>query len=106
MDYQKVMDTTGTYTIQEHLMAMKSGFKCSRLTNSLKENVLELKWNRNADAQRLVYRLLEEIEDTDTIDNRKKIDDLLQMVNADKVIKGTAHTFGEHFSREDESDFV
>ena len=100
------MDTTGTYTIQEHLMAMKSGFKCSRLTNSLKENVLELKWNRNADAQRLVYRLLEEIEEADTIDNKGRIDDLLQIVNADKVIKGTADTFGEHFNRENEDDFV
>lgn len=104
MDYQKVMDTTGTYTIQEHLMAMKSGFKCSRLSNSLKENVLELKWNRNADAQRLVYRLLEEIDENDTINNKEKIDDLLQMVNADKVIKGTAHTFEEYFSKEDEDE--
>lgn len=104
LDYQKVMDTTGTYTIQEHLMAMKSGFKCSRLSNSLKENVLELKWNRNADAQRLVYRLLEEIEESDTIDNKDKIDDLLQIVNADKVIKGTAHTFGEYLSKDNEDE--
>jgi hypothetical protein len=106
MDYQKIMDTTGIYTIQEHLMAMKSGFKCSRLTNSLKENVLELKWNRNADAQRLVYKLLEEIEDADTIDNKEKIDNLLQIVNADKVIKGTAHTFSEYFSREDDEGIL
>lgn len=106
MNYQRVMDTNGIYTIQEHLMAMKSGFKCSRLTKSLKENVLELKWNRNGDAQKLVYQLLEEIDDTETIDNKDKIDYLLQIVNADKVIKGTAHTFEEHFSREDEDDVL
>jgi hypothetical protein len=106
MDYQKVMNTTGTYTIQEHLMAMKAGFKCSRLSNSLRENILELKWNRNSDAQRLVYRLLDEVEETDTINNRDKIDELLQMVNADKVIEGTAHTFGEYFTDKDDRDFA
>jgi len=104
MDYQNVMNTTGTYAIQEHLMAMKAGYKCSRLTNSLKENVLELKWNRNSDAQRLVYRMLEIISDDETIDNKEKIDDLLQMVNADKSINDTAHTFEQHFSNEDEDE--
>jgi hypothetical protein len=104
MDYQKIMDTSGTYPIQEHLMAMKAGFKCSRLTTSLKENILELKWNRNAAAQRLDYRLLEEIEDTDTIENTEKIDHLLRIVNADKIIEGTAHTFDEHFSRENDNN--
>ena len=96
------MDTTGTYTIQEHLMAMKAGFKCSRLSNSLKENIFELKWNRNADAQRLVYKLLEEVSDTDTIDNTEKIDELLGIVNADKIIKDTPHTFGEYWEQSGE----
>ena len=106
MDYQKVMNTTGTYTIQEHLMAMKAGFKCSRLSNSLRENILELKWNRNSDAQRLVYRLLDEVEENETINDKEKIDELLQIVNADKVIKGTAHTFDEYFTDKDDRDFA
>jgi hypothetical protein len=104
MDYQKIMDTTGIYSIQEHLMAMKSGFKCSRLSNSLKENVLELKWNRNADAQKLVYQLLETIEESDTIENKEKIDKLLQIINADKVIKNTPHTFHELWEKEEEEE--
>lgn len=105
MDYQKVMDMTGIYPIQEHLMAMKAGFKCSRLTHSLKENVMELKWNRNASAQILVNRLLEEIDDNDTIYNKEKIEHLIQIVNTDKVINGTSHTFREYFeSDEDYAD--
>ena len=105
MYYQRVMNTTGIYTIQEHLMAMKSGYKSSRLTNSLRENILELKWNRNADAQRLVYRLLEEVEEAETINNKDKLDELLQVVNADKVIQGTAHTFGEYFTNKEDEGF-
>jgi len=105
MDYQKVLDTTGTYTIQEHLMAMKAGFKCSRLTDSLKENILEVKWNRNSAAQRVVYKLLEYVEDHETIHDTKKIDELLSMVTADKIINDTPHTFDEYFDK-NESDGV
>lgn len=81
MDYQKVLDTTGTYPLQEHLLAMREGFKCSRLTDSLKENVLEMKWNRPSAAQRLVYQLLEQVDDADTIHSTEKIDELLKIVN-------------------------
>lgn len=85
-------------------MAMKAGFKCSRLSNSLKENILELKWNRNADAQRLVKKLLEEVDDCSTIDDVEKIDQLMDIVNADKIIKDTPHTFNELW--EGESDGI
>lgn len=102
MDYQKVVETTGIYSLQDHLMALKQGFQCSRLSESLKEHVLEMKWNRNADAQKLVYRLLDEVEDTDTIHDTEKIDVLLDIVNADKSINDTPHTFDEHFSQEEE----
>jgi len=93
MDFQKVMDTTGTYTIQEHLIAMKAGYKSSRLGYSLKDNVSELKWNRNSDAQKLVYSLLEEVEDHHTIKDLDKIDELIQMADTDKIINDTSHTF-------------
>jgi len=106
MNYQELMDTSGTFTIQDHLMAMRAGFKSSRLSDSLKENVFELKWNRNADAQALVYKLLDEISDEDKVGDVEKIDELLQIVNADRVINGTSHTFQEHFDEEDDPDFV
>jgi hypothetical protein len=106
MYYQKVMDSSGVYSIQEHLMAMKSGFKCSRLSNSLKENILELKWNRNNDAKQLIDRLMEELDESDTITNKEKIEYLIEIVNADKVIDGTAHTFEEHLSNENDLDFI
>lgn len=106
MYYQKVMDSSGVYSIQEHLMAMKSGFKCSRLSNSLEENILELKWNRNNDAKQLIDRLIEELDERDTINNKEKIDHLIQIVNADKVIDGTSHTFEEYFSNENDLDFI
>ncbi len=106
MYYQKVMDSSGVYSIQEHLIAMKSGFKCSRLSNSLKENILELKWNRNNDAKQLIDRLIEELDESDTITNKEKIEYLIEIVNADKVIDGTAHTFEEHLSNENDLDFI
>ena len=105
MYYQKVMDSSGVYSIQEHLIAMKSGFRCSRLSISLKENILELKWNRNNDAKQLIDRLVEELDESDTITNKEKIEHLIQIVNADKVIDGTAHTFEEHFSNKNDLDF-
>ena len=106
MYYQKVMDSSGVYSIQEHLMAMKSGFKCSRLSNSLKENILELKWNRNNDAKQLIDSLIDELDESDTIKNKEKIDHLIQIVNSDKVIEGTSHTFEEHLSNENDLDFI
>lgn len=98
MDYQKILDTTGIYTIQEHLMAIKAGFKCSRLTDSLKDNILELKWNRNSAAQKVVYKLLERVEDHETINDTDKLHELLSMVTADKIINNTPHTFEEYFN--------
>jgi hypothetical protein len=102
INYQEIMDKTGIYEIQEHLYAMKAGYKCSRLSNSLRDNVAELKWNRNAVAQILINELLEVIDDNDTIASTDKIDNLLHMVLADKVINGTPNTFQELGSSENE----
>lgn len=76
-DWQKIMDSTGVYPIDTHLFAMLNGYKCSRLSNSLKENILELKWNRPSDAQKLVYKLVKLVDDKDTISNKDKINALL-----------------------------
>jgi len=103
-DYKHVMTTCGIYSIQDHLMSMKAGYKYDRLSDKLKDQVHELKFNRNADAQRLVYKLLYMIDESDTIHNKEKIDELLEVVNADSVINGTAHTFSEHFERDEEDE--
>lgn len=100
MNYQKILDSTGIYPIQEHLLAMKAGYKCSRLSESLYDNILELKWNRNGEAQNLIYKMLETITDKQTILDTDKIDELIQMVTADKIINDTPHTFGELNSNE------
>lgn len=100
MDYQEIVNTTGLYSIEEHLLAFKAGFKCSRLSDSLKDNVLELKWNRNSDAQRLVYRLLKLIDDNDTINDVDKIEELLIEVRADRIINQTPQTFQEYWDGE------
>lgn len=104
MDFQKIMNSGGIYSIQEHLMAMRAGYKNNRLTDSLKENVSELKWGRNGAAQNLIYELLTEISDSDTIENTEKIDELLSITNADKVVNKTPHTFGEYFEKEEDED--
>jgi hypothetical protein len=101
-DYQEIMDKTGVYEIKDHLYAMKAGYKCSRLSNSLRENVAELKWNRNAEAQMLVGELLEAIDENETIASTDKIDHLLHMVLADKIINRTPNTFKELWSSENE----
>ena len=106
MDYQKIMDTSGTYSIQEHLMAMRSGFKCSRLTDSLKENIEELKWGRNLDAKKVIDNLLTNVNPLNKIGDVDTINDLIDLTNSDQIINGTPHTFAEYFSSLDDNDFA
>jgi len=100
------MDTSGTYSIQEHLMAMKAGYKTSRLSKSLKENIEELKFNRNSSAQKLVNQLLQYVTKDDTIDNKDKIEHLIDLVNADKVVNNTPHTFDEQDDTQGGDQFI
>lgn len=99
MNYEQIVNTSGTFSIQEHLMALKAGFKPDRLSDNLIENLCELKFNRNTDAQTLVDKLIEMTPISATIDDKKLIDELLQTVIADKVINDTPHTFNEFFEQ-------
>lgn len=106
MNYQEIMNTSGTYSIQTHLMAMKAGFHCSRLSTNLHDNLKELKFNRNSQAQDLIDKLIAESSSTDVVGNEKLIDELLLTVNSDRVINGTAHTFEEYFEEDDDEQLI
>lgn len=105
MNYEEIQSTSGTYSLQEHLMALKAGFKSPLVkTDDLRRNVLELKWGRSADAQKLVLELVEYIPKDATIWDTAVIDDLIQQVNADQLINKTPHTFQELWEQEDDDD--
>lgn len=108
MDYQKILDTTGTYTLDEHLMALRAGYKCSRLSDDLLENLNELTYNRSAEAQRLITQLIEQCPKGAKVGDEDVIDDLLHIVRTDRVLNNTPHTWenlGDEFD-DDDMDFV
>lgn len=95
--YQEVMDSSGRYPIEEHLLAMKAGYKASHLSYNLRDNVGNLKFNRNAAAQALVLTLVDMIPAGTRIDEdcEEIIEELIDAVKADKIINNTSHTFEE-----------
>lgn len=99
MNFEKIVNTSGVYTIQEHLISFKSGFKPDRLSDNLIENLSELKFNRNADAQTLLDKLINMTPKKSKISDIDLIDELLQIVTSDKIINNTPQTFQEYFEK-------
>lgn len=57
MNYQEVVNTSGTHYIHEHLVAFKHGFKPPHCSDSLIDLIDDLKFNRCAEDQEFIKEL-------------------------------------------------
>ncbi len=79
MNYQKIMDSEGVYSIEEHLLSMKAGFKKTGLTDSLVENLKELKKERKEVEQIFIDLLIRNTDVKKTLLDKETIDFLFHI---------------------------
>lgn len=94
MDYKSISSTSGIHSLEDHLLAIRAGYKSDGCGDSIYENVNVLRYGRNRDAQLLVDRLLSEVGN-ESINDTDMIDHLLSIARADKIINNTPNTFSE-----------